>query len=64
MRAGQFSCGSRSTVSITRVAGFQRILPSIYAGGMVTSKTLLTPNLIRHFHDAREFSLNHLYRQP
>ena len=41
-----------------RVAAFQRILPSIYAGGMVTSKTLLAPNLIGHFHDACELSLN------
>ena len=62
MRAGQFSWGSRSSACVTRVAAFQRILPSVYAQGMVTSKTLLAPNLIGHFHNACELSLNQVHR--
>jgi hypothetical protein len=49
MRAGQFGRVSRSSVSVTRVAAFQRILPSVYACGDGDVQTVLAPNLIRDF---------------
>jgi len=59
MRAGQFSWES----CVTRVAAFQRILPSVYAGGDGDVQTLLAPNLIRHFHNSSQLSLSKVHRK-
>ena len=63
MRAGQFGRVSRSSISGTRVAALQRILPSVYARGDGDVQSVLAPNLIRHFHDSSQLSLSKVHRK-